>query len=867
MPKWIARLANVLRPNRLDRDLNRELRFHVTERIEELQAAGMSAEQAARMARQQFGNYTAQVERTRDMDISERLEAMVRNLRLAARALAKSPGFAATVVLTLALGIGANSAVFSAIDAVLLRPLPFPNGDQLVSVEQIVPKSPLPLLSPTRLEDWNRMNHTFQAISGYYTQDDSELSGELPEKLTRAFVAPRFFQVWGVAPALGRDFTTQEEHYGGPNAVVISDRLWRRRFSASPSVLGKALRVGSSSIPIIGVMPPSFAPIGRDIDLWVVSAPDYPFALDRKLTWFAGIGRLKPGVTAAQARADLLAIQASLGFQFKETDGNLRADVRPLKETMVGDIRRSLWIVFGSVSLLLLIACTNIAALLLSRAAGRQHEIAVRFSLGASRASVAAQLLTEVLILAVAGAAAGLLVAAGAARVFALLAKNLPRVDEIHLDWRIVVYSLVCAVAATILCGIVPAIRGTRRSLAGSLASSGRSQVSARNPLQFTLVGIQVALAVTLLAGAGLLLRSFQALGRVSGGFDAENVLTLHVSASWAETGNRPASNQRTQRILNVLRAIPGVESAAAAFSLPGVPTTFPVELKTAEGRAESEPKIVAESRSVGPEFFATMRIPLLGGELCRDDPGAGAMMVNRTFANTYFGGDGVIGRHLGQPGSLYFPMAVVRGIVGDARERGMDHQPVPTVYWCVASIQPGLYFLARTHGDPMAMAETVRRKLHEVEPLRSVYGLSPLTEHISEAFAENRLRTVLLTFFALTAIALACVGLYGTLSYLVSMRLREVGLRLALGALRAQIVRQFLGQGVRVSVIGCVAGLAMAAGFTRLLAGMLYGVSPWDPVTMTGVIGLVLAVSIGASLLPAIRAARVEPMRVLRDE
>jgi predicted permease len=867
MPNRLRRLRNALRPGRLDRDLDRELRFHVTERMEELRESGMSAAQAERLARRQFGNYTTQVERTRDMDISESLDAMLRNLRLAARGLAKSPGFAATVVLTLALGIGANSAVFSAIDAVLLKPLPFPNGDQLVNVEQVQPNAKIPFLAPMRVEDWNRLNHTFQAISGYYSQDSSELSGELPEKVTQALVAPRFLQVWGIAPQLGRDFSPAEEHFNGPNAVIISDRFWRRRFGGSRNAIGKSLRFGRSLVPIIGVMPASFQFVQHDVDVWSLSAPDFPGAQDRRLTWFAGIGRLKPGVTLAQARADLAAVQASLGAQYPRTDAKLRSNVRSMKESMVGDVRRSLWLVFGSVTLLLMIACTNIAALLLSRAAGRQHEIAVRFSLGASRTSVAAQLLTEVLLMALAGAAAGLLVAAGAARVFATLAKDLPRVEEIHLDWRIALYSLGCAVAATLLCGVVPAIRGTRRSLAGSLASAGRSQVSTRNPVQFVLVGVQVALAVTLLAGAGLLLRSFQELGRVSGGFDLNNVLTMRLSASWGETGDREAAHQTTIRILNAIRSVPGVISATTAFQLPGVPGSFPVELSDMEGRAESEPKIMAESRAVGPEYFATMRIPLLEGEVCRDEPKVWDIMVNRSFVNTYFHGANVIGHRIGQVGNIYFAPSPVRGIVGDARERGLDQEPSPTVYWCGGMMQPGLTFVARTHGDPMALAEAVRRKLHEAEPRRSVFGMSPLTDHISDAFAENRLRTVLLTFFALTAISLACVGLYGTLSYLVNMRQREVGLRLALGALRAQIVRQFLGQGMRVSLMGCLAGLALAAGFTRLLAGMLYGVSRWDALTLSGVVALVIAVSITASLLPAVRAARVEPMRVLRDE
>jgi predicted permease len=826
----------------------------------------MSEEEAVRNARRLFGNYTTQVERTREMDINGRLESALRNVRLAVRSLGKTPAFTAVVVLTLALGIGANSAVFSAINAVLLRPLPFPNGDRLVKLTQSSSKTRSPFVAPIRLEEWNRLNGTFQAISGTYSQDESELSGELPEKLKRALVAPRFLQVLGVAPALGRDFSPQEEHFGGPDAILISHSLWLRRFGGNPNLAGLTLRIGRSSTPIIGVMPASFRFPERDVDLWSVSTPDAPYAQSRESTWFTAIGRLKPGVTLEQARANLATVQANLGRQFPKTDAALGATIQPLKEVTVGGVRQSLWILFGSVSLLLLIACTNIAALLLSRASGRQHEISVRFSLGASRASVAAQLLTEVLVLALAGATLGLVVAAGAARVFRTLARELPRIEEIGLDGRIVLYTLACAILATLLCGVLPAIRGTRRNLAGSLAQAGRSQVSGRSPIQFVLVGVQVALAVTLLAGAGLLLRSFQELGRVSPGFEPEHVLTFHISSSWGETTDLKAAKQRTERLLDGLRSIPGVAAAATSITIPGVPVNYQIEVNTVEGRAPTEPKMLAESRLVTPSYFATLRIPLLTGDLCRDDQNTASMIVNRSFANEYLRGSAAIGRHLLQPGNAYVPTSEIRGIVGDARENGMDREPAPTVYWCFGAIQPGTFFLVRTHGDPKSMTETIRRKIHEVEPRRSVYDLTPLGDHIADAYAENRLRTILLAFFATTAVLLACVGLYGTLSYLVTLRQREVGLRLALGAMRTQIARQFLAQGLRTSLLGCAAGLAMAEASGRLLSGMLYGVSPSDAPTLAGVVGIVLAVSVLASLLPAIRASRLEPMQVLRE-
>src|SRR5467141_2916168 len=852
-----------------DEQMNSELRFHIDELTEEYIAAGMSPEEAHRRATLDFGGHENFKEQVRDVYRIRLLDASLANLKCAFRFIRKSPSFSMTVILTLALAIGANSAVFSALDAILLRPLPFPDGDQLMRLSQYNTrvKSAQTFVAPARLEDWNRMNSTFQAMTGYYAENSSETSSALPEKVKQAFVAPRFLQVWRVAPELGRGFSPEEQHFGGPDAILISDRFWRNRFGASPSALGKKLHISGFSFSIVGVMPASFLFPDREVDMWTPIPADAPYATSRRFTWYTVIGRLKPGVTLTQAQANLASVQAQLGQAYPETDAELGVAIQTLKETTVGGVRGSLWMLFGSVSLLLLIACANIVALLLARAAQRQHEISVRFSLGGSRTAIVTQLLTEVFVLALIGSVLGLSVAAGASGLFRALAAQLPRVEEIHLDARIVLYSLSCSLVVTFICGLFPAIRGTRSSLAGSLAQTSRSQVSGRNPVQWILVGVQVALAVTLLAGAGLLLRSFQELGRVSRGFDSSHILTFQLSMNYGETGDLKKLRQFTDRILETLRATPGVESAAISVGVPGVPFRYQTEVKLLEGRGETEPKIVAENRFVSASYFQTMRIPLLAGEFCRETGGPASVVVNRAFADVYFNGSSVIGHHVQPVGLGYSGAAEIRGISGDARESGLDHPPFPTAYWCAPLAEPGTYFLVRTRNTPMTMAETIRRQLRNVEPMRSAYDFAPLEQHYSDALAENLLHTVLLSFFAATALALACIGLYGTLSYNVNLRQREVGLRLALGALRGQIVKRFLWQGLTVCLAGCIAGFALAVASTRLLAGLLYGVSPTDFPTLVAVILLVLIVAAAASLLPSLRASRVEPMQVLREE
>ncbi len=860
---------NLFRRPSPDPEFDREIAFHIEQLTQDGIALGLSPQEARRRAILEFGGREQVRQQIREVHTSQLLETFAFNCRAAMRFLRRSPSFSAAVILTLALGIGANSAVFSAIDAVVLRPLPYPDGDQLLQIDQhdVSNRDANRFAAATRLEDWSRMNSTFSAVSGYYTDDLSEISGSLPEKLTMSLVAPRFLEVLRIDPLLGRDFAREEEHFGGPNAVILSYRLWQRRFHGDPEVLRQKLRFGQNSYSIVGVMPPTFAFPNRDVDLWAPSPLDAPYAQRRDSTWFSVIGRMKAGVTLAQAQADLATVQARLGKQFPKPDADLRVQTTPLKETIVGNVRDSLWLLYGSVTLLLLIACSNIAALLLARTADREHEISIRFSLGASRRAIIGQLLTEVFFLALLGSLFGLAIAAGAARGFHLLANTLPRATEISLSWTIVLYSLLCALATTLLCGLVPALRGTRRGLAHFLAQGGRTQASGRHPMQWFLVGLQVTLAVTLLTGAGLLLRSLQQLNRVSPGFDPSRVLTFQISGSWRETADMPALNRRIDRTLDAIRAIPGIEDAATADSVPGTLFAYPIEFKL-DGSLDPNRKILGNSRWVSQGYFNTLAIPLLQGEACKEGRPSTDLLVNRSFVDRYLGGSPALGHQIAAAaGNDLAAGGQVRGVVADAREEGINLAPTPTVYTCISAPDPFPNMLVRTHGDPMAMAETIRRSIYQLDPGRSVYAIMPLQDHLDEVSAGNRLRTILLALFAATAVTLACIGLYGTLNYLGRMRRREVGVRLALGAARGRIVSLFLIQGLRVTVVGCIAGLALSLATGRVVAGMLYGISPLDFATYAGVLVLILLVATTASFLPAWRAARVEPVQVLREE
>lgn len=858
---WTRRFLNTLRPARLQREIDREIAFHVAERAEQLRQQGVDDDEAGRRARLQFGNPLVQRERTRDVDVAEWLDALLRSIRHACRGLVRTPAFTATVVLTLAVGIGANTAVFSAIDAVLLRPLPFPDPDRLVQLTQVTQSRGETQTAAIRLIEWHRLSSTFVAIAPYVWEDVSDTTGETPQAVRRATVGPRFLDVVGIPPALGRGFTDAEHRLGGPDVALISDRYWRNSLGADAQVLGRAIRMANRSYTIVGVLPPGFDFPDADVDWWVPQWEDAPWVTARGY-FYPGVGRLEPGVSLEQALADLERVQAQLALRFPDTDRDVRPRITPLKDTYVGEVRASLWLLFGSVSLLLLIACTNIAALLLTRGAQRQHEVAVRQALGSSRRAIALHLLTESTVLAVAGAAAGLALAVAMSAGLKVLAPTFPRLDTLTLSGPVWVYLAVVTIAVAVLCGLVPAFRSARLP---DLRTGMHARVAPRQPLHWWLVGVQVALSVTLLAGAGLLVRSLDLLARVDAGFEPGSVLTFRVTGSFGEERDYNRTVQRINRTLDELTALPGIEAAATTTLLPGLPNIFPGEFDVVELGDDNRQAGSAEWRIVSPGYFKTLQIPIVEGELCgrpEDARGVTEAMVNRAFAERYIRGRSAMGMHL----AAESPDRIT-GVVADAREQGIDRDPVPTVYQCFSAATPLPWFLVRTAAQPATSVEGIRRALRDVDSQRSMYDVMPLDARIGGVHAPTRVRTILLALFAITALLLASLGVYGALSYVVSLRRREAGLRIALGASRLGIVRVFCGHALRVIGAGCAAGLLLSAAFTRTISGMLFGVSPLDPLTLSGVAALVLTVGAIAALLPSVRAASAEPAQVLRGE
>lgn len=860
---WWQRL---LRGDRAEQQLDRELRYHLDRLKDEHQQAGLSQEEAARNATLAFGGLEQVKEECRDVRPLHLLDEARQDARYALRTFARNPAFALVVVVTLALGIGANSAIFSAIDTVLLKPLPYPSADRLVVVAEANPnqKTATSWVAPVKVEEWNRENRTFQALAGGYFDNMTDTTGALPERDVAIRTSPRFFRVLGSPAALGRTFTSEEETFGGPAAVVLSDSFWRTRFNADPSVINRMLTLADQKRTIVGVMPPSFRYPTATTDIWVPAQTPPGLMRAREARFYSVVGRLKEAVTPSQATDDLLSVQRRLGDQFPHTDRGWRVAVSPLKEQQVGGVRRSLWLLFGAVLLVLVAACGNVACLMLAAAMRRQHEIAVRFSLGAERRRVIRQLLVEGLLLSIGGAVGGLLIALWGIKLLRETALRLPRATELHVDVRLVAFTLTLGVLTTMLFALAPAMQATRADLAARLAH-GRGVVGSRQSLQRLLVSMQVALAIVLLVGAGLLLRSFSQLQQVSTGFDANNILTFRVSGSFNERAAAVANRQF--RTLERLRGIPGVESAALGIVLPAdADADYPAMEFTIDGRGTGD-HYFAVTRNVSAEYFKTLRIPVLQGDTCRDDVRLDApltVLVNQSFANRYFLGETPIGHHIVGP---RLPGDII-GIVGDAREQSLAKDAQPVAYWCgLVPFYPAAAHLIRVQPGQGVTITNIREVIREIEPGRAVYAAESLPEVLARSLSQPRLNAILLGLFAAMALALAAVGLFGMLAQFVAQRRREIGLRMALGAQPMQVFAEVFRYSASTTGIGILLGLAVALGLARFMAALVFGIDSRDPMTFA-IVPLVLAVVAGAAtMIPARRAVRIDPVTALRDE
>lgn len=807
------------------------------------------------------------------------MSAMRDDLRFALRALRKSPGFTAVAVLTLALGIGANTAIFSVVHNVLLQPLRLAEPDRLVRLFHDAPEGGFATtrgaFSPPDFEDLQRDNPAFARLAAYYfiagQSETSLIGGGAPQELDTAFVSADFFSLLGVPPLLGRTPGAADNVPGADSVVVLSHGLWQGRFGAGPGIIGNTVTLDGASFTVIGVMPPAFDFPSREAAMWVplslIGEDDIPTT--RGLRWMEVVGRLAPGVTVAAADGAVDSVMQRLAQEYPDTnEGWSGVTVQTLKASLVGDVRPALFVLFGAVALVLLIACANLANLLLARGSARGREFAVRIALGASRGQIVRQLLTESLVLALIGGVLGLGLAwMGVDALLALSAGTIPRPDEIGLDVRVALFALGASLVTGILFGLAPSVAASKPDLQDALGDGGRSSSAGRRShgMRGVLVIAQTALAVVLLAGAGLLIRSFWNLTHVDPGFSGENVLSLSISTPSEVILDDDRRAVYRREILSRIENLPGVLAVGGSKTVPlhgggeGYSFTLP-------GRAEP----VAPDSGVlivTPGYFRALGIPLLQGrDFTNADEAASALVlvVNEAFARRYLPGRNAVGETL-QLGEAELRIV---GMVGDVRTDAIAREPAPAVY-APAYLLPrsSMKLFIRTASDPLQIAAAVREAIWDVNPNQPVSNVTTMRQVMSETVSRPRFFTLLLGAFAGLAMVLAALGVYGVIAYSVSRRTYEIGIRMALGARAGNVLRMAIAQGLAPAVTGLVIGLAAAFLLAGLLSSLLYGVGAADPATFAGVAVLLVLVALLAGWLPARRAARVNPASALRQE
>lgn len=824
------------------------------------------------------------------------MDSFLRDLRFAWRMLVKSPGFTVVAILTLALGIGANVATFSIVYAVLLRPLPFPHQDQLVRVFDDLRGSNVPNvgMSVPELWDFQQRSGVFDQISVVWPISADLSGGDRPERIEALATSPNYFTLLGVQPRIGRVYTDRDAVPGFLDGVILSDGFWRRQFGADPHILGKKVRLDNDPYTVLGVMPPDFRHPGRtletDVDAWIAAGYDanpFPHPALRSLRMLPGaIARLKPGLTVPEAQAKLETYSAQLAAQYP-TDYPSAVRWIPrlvsVQEDLVGKVRTELFILFGAVGCVLLIGCVNLANLLLSRSAGRQREIAIRLALGAGRARLMLQMLTESLFLAiVAGVVALLTVVWMKASLLRLAPASLPRLSEVHVSGGVLLFAFFLSIATGILFGLVPALQASSASQVSSLREGSRGSGSSRAHTRISrvLVISEIALSLILLVGAGLLLRSFWRVLQVQPGFNPRGVVTAQI---WMPVPNDPSTDRyrppdkRAAFLREVVRrvgTIPGVEavSIGSSNSLPlgAARNSFPFNI---EGRpADSERLPVAEFASVSPTYFDILGTPLISGRVFAESDDTNSQrvaVIDQTVASRYWPGQSPLGQHIQfTQFNPQNPWMTIVGVVGDIKSDGFDAPTAPHIYLSVYQNPPyaSVVFL-RTHGTSGNLGDQIRTEVQSIDSNLPLFSVRTMDEVISRSMAERRFALEILGVFACVALLLAAIGIYGVMSYSFSRRIHEIGIRVALGAQRADILRMVLREGMQLVLFGLAAGLLGAVILTRFLRTLLFNVTSTDPLVFASIAALLAAVALFACYIPARRATHVDPLVALREE
>ncbi|MFP5265264.1 MAG: ABC transporter permease [Blastocatellia bacterium] len=801
------------------------------------------------------------------------MENFIQDLRYGVRVLLKSPGFTAVAVIALALGIGANTAVFSVVNAVLLKPLPYKDSDRLVLMTgaSLETGQLRGSVSPPDFLDYREQNTTLERLAAVAGASFSLTGGAEPERVQSARVSEGFFEALGVDPAYGRTFTSEEEQAGRDQVVILGNGLWRRRFGADPNVLGQAITLNDKSYLVVGVMPEGFQ-YPRDAELWVPFAFKTPQTSVRRFHYLRPVGRLKQGVSLQQAQADLTSIARRLAEQYPDSNRDYGAGIVSMTERVVGDMRQPLWVLSGAVGFVLLIACANVANLLLARASARQKEIAVRSALGASRGRVARQLLTESMLLSAFGGALGLLVAWwGVKGLVALSSDNIPRVKEVGIDGRVLGFTALVSLVTGIAFGLIPAIQASRADLNETLKEGARSAATALGQwVRRALVVFEVAIALFVLVGAGLMIKSFMRLSEVDPGFEPGNVLTMQVALT---QGKYPDAIQRVnffRQLIHRLEALPGVRAAGTISQLPmsgqNNDTRFFIEGKPDDRNNPT----YANSRVASPDYFRALGIPLLKGRYFSEadsETTPKVVIISESFAREFFPGEDPIGQHIAIDNGDEWKGEII-GVVGNIRHNGLAVEPWREMYVNQYQAPIGETNLVVSAGsDPAALTSAIKGEVQAMDKDVPLYAVRSMERLVSESVAQPRFRTLLLTIFAAVALVLAAVGIYGVMSYYVTQRTREIGIRMALGASSKDVLRLVVGQGMALAVSGVAVGLAGAFLLTRLMASLLYQVSAGDPATFAVISITLTAVALLASYIPARRATKVDPMVALRYE